>query len=94
VHFLYLTSFIFNENVTGQPGQKSGEEQEGFYLLKKDSQRRMTLTRVLNQDEAKICEVWMRGIHQAEGQTVLQMVCMRCIVFQFFPYLDYSSSRF
>jgi len=61
-------------NKTGQPGQKSGEEQEGFYLLKKDSQRRMTLTRVLNQDEAKICEVWMRGIHQAEGQTVLQMV--------------------
>lgn len=56
----------------GQPGQKSGEEQEGFYLLKKDSQRRMTLTRVLNQDEAKICEVWMRGIH-TEGQTVLQM---------------------
>lgn len=34
----------------------------------------MTLTRVLNQDEAKICEVWMRGICQAEGQTVLQMV--------------------
>ncbi|XP_060825450.1 mitogen-activated protein kinase kinase kinase 15 isoform X2 [Bombus pascuorum] len=57
----------------GQPGQKTGEEQEGFYLLKKDSQRRMTLTRVLNQDEAKICEVWMRGICQAEGQTVLQM---------------------
>nr|XP_033339971.1 mitogen-activated protein kinase kinase kinase 15 isoform X1 [Megalopta genalis]XP_033339980.1 mitogen-activated protein kinase kinase kinase 15 isoform X1 [Megalopta genalis]XP_033339988.1 mitogen-activated protein kinase kinase kinase 15 isoform X1 [Megalopta genalis]XP_033339997.1 mitogen-activated protein kinase kinase kinase 15 isoform X1 [Megalopta genalis]XP_033340005.1 mitogen-activated protein kinase kinase kinase 15 isoform X1 [Megalopta genalis] len=57
----------------GQPGQKTGEEQEGFYLLKKDSQRRMTLTRVLTQDEAKICEVWMRGIHQAEGQTVLQL---------------------
>ncbi|XP_034179582.1 apoptotic signal-regulating kinase 1 isoform X3 [Osmia lignaria lignaria] len=57
----------------GQPGPKTGEEQEGFYLLKKDSQRRMTLTRVLTQDEAKICEVWMRGIHQAEGQTVLQM---------------------
>ncbi|XP_031844801.1 apoptotic signal-regulating kinase 1 isoform X2 [Nomia melanderi] len=56
----------------GQPGQKTGEEQEGFYLLKKESQRRMTLTRVLTQDEAKICEVWMRGIHQAEGQTVLQ----------------------
>ena len=57
----------------GQPGQKTGEEQEGFYLLKKDSQRRMTLTRVLTQDETKICEVWMRGINQAEGQTVLQM---------------------
>jgi len=66
--------YLYLWNKTGQPGQKSGEEQEGFYLLKKDSQRRMTLTRVLNQDEAKICEVWMRGIHQAEGQTVLQMV--------------------
>lgn len=63
----------------GQPGQKTGEEQEGFYLLKKDSQRRMTLTRVLTQDEAKICEVWMRGIHQAEGQTVLQTV-INCIL--------------
>ncbi|XP_015596233.1 mitogen-activated protein kinase kinase kinase 15 isoform X3 [Cephus cinctus] len=59
--------------ITGQPGQKSGEEQEGFYLLKKDSQRRMTLTRVLSQDEAKICEVWMRSIHQDVGQTVLRM---------------------
>ncbi|XP_012283349.1 mitogen-activated protein kinase kinase kinase 15 isoform X2 [Orussus abietinus] len=58
--------------LTGQPGQKAGEEQEGFYLLKKDSQRRMTLTRVLSQDEAKICEVWMRSIHQDVGQTVLR----------------------
>ncbi|XP_066582045.1 mitogen-activated protein kinase kinase kinase 15 isoform X3 [Prorops nasuta] len=57
----------------GTPGQKSGEEQEGFYLLKKDSQRRMTLTRVLSQDETKICEVWMRGIHQDVGHTVLRM---------------------
>lgn len=73
VLFVY-TIYLSIIGITGQPGQKSGEEQEGFYLLKKDSQRRMTLTRVLNQDEAKICEVWMRGIHQAEGQTVLQMV--------------------
>lgn len=59
--------------LTGQPGQKLGEEQEGFYLLKKDSQRRMTLTRVLSQDEATICEVWLRNIHQDVGQTVLKM---------------------
>lgn len=59
--------------LTGQPGHKSGEDQEGFYLLKKDSQRRMTLTKVLSQDEATICEVWMRNIHQDVGQTVLRM---------------------
>ncbi|XP_043275443.1 mitogen-activated protein kinase kinase kinase 15 isoform X2 [Venturia canescens] len=59
--------------LTGQTGQKTGEEQEGFYLLKKDSQRRMTLTRVLSQDETTICEVWMRNILQDVGHTVLQM---------------------
>lgn len=50
------------------------DEQEGFYLLKKDSQRRMTLTRVLNQDETKICTLWMNSIHRDVGRTVLQMV--------------------
>ncbi|XP_046476779.1 mitogen-activated protein kinase kinase kinase 15 isoform X1 [Neodiprion pinetum] len=59
--------------LSGQPGNKVGEEQEGFYLLKKDSQRRMTLTRVLSQDEAKICQVWLRSIHQDVGQAVLHM---------------------
>lgn len=34
----------------------------------------MTLTRVLSQDEAKICQVWLRSIHQDVGQTVLHMV--------------------
>lgn len=36
----------------------------------------MTLTRVLTQDEAKICEVWMRDIQVelSTSQTVLQMV--------------------
>ncbi|XP_014206497.1 mitogen-activated protein kinase kinase kinase 15 isoform X2 [Copidosoma floridanum] len=55
-------------------GQKSGEDQEGFYLLKKDGQRRVTLTRVLSQDEAKICSLWMRKIQAEVGQkTVLEM---------------------
>jgi len=53
-------------------------EHDGFYLLKKDSQRRMTLSRVLSQDEHKICEVWMKNIHRDVGETVLTMVCLDC----------------
>ncbi|XP_063226712.1 mitogen-activated protein kinase kinase kinase 15 isoform X2 [Bacillus rossius redtenbacheri] len=46
-------------------------EQDGFYLLKKDSQRRMTLSRVLSQDEHKICEVWMKNLCRDVGDTAL-----------------------
>lgn len=45
-------------------GGKAGEasETDGFYMLKKDSQRRTTLSKVLSHDEAKICAVWMEKI--------------------------------
>lgn len=49
-------------------------EQDGFYLLKKDSQRRLTLSRVLNQDQNNICQVWLKNIIQDVGETVINMV--------------------
>lgn len=48
-------------------------EHDGFYLLKKDSQRRTTLYSVLNKDQAKICESWLRAIRQDKGDCVLNM---------------------
>jgi hypothetical protein len=53
---------------------KDSSEQDGFYLLKKDSQRRTTLTRVLAQDEKKICDVWLKSIESDVENTVLTMV--------------------
>lgn len=62
-------------------------EHDGFYLLKKDSQRRITLSRVLEQDCEKICSKWMLTIQQDFGNTVLTMV--RCIFF-FYTMLPYN----
>ncbi|KAG7174571.1 Mitogen-activated protein kinase kinase kinase 15-like [Homarus americanus] len=42
-------------------------EQDGFYLLKKDSQRRMTLTRVLVHDQHKITQIWYDRLQHELG---------------------------
>lgn len=56
------------------PEVDAGIETDGFYLLKKDSQRRTTLAKVLAQDGAKICEVWMQKIRTKYlGETVLTL---------------------
>ncbi|KAG1653819.1 Mitogen-activated protein kinase kinase kinase 5 [Nymphon striatum] len=40
------------------------QDQGGFYLLKKDSQRRATIFTVLVEDSEKICEMWFQQIGQ------------------------------
>uniref|UniRef100_A0A0A1XN16 Mitogen-activated protein kinase kinase kinase 15 n=1 Tax=Zeugodacus cucurbitae TaxID=28588 RepID=A0A0A1XN16_ZEUCU len=46
-------------------------ETDGFYRLKKDSQRRTTLSKVLRMDEDKICNLWMDRIQTDHTISVL-----------------------
>ncbi|XP_054268052.1 mitogen-activated protein kinase kinase kinase 15 isoform X2 [Macrosteles quadrilineatus] len=59
---------LLSPEVVGLP-----TEHDGFYMLKKDSQRRMTLSRVLSQDQANICEVWLKAIQSDMGDNALKM---------------------
>lgn len=52
------------------------KEDEQFYMLKKDSQRRTTLSQVLGNDEAHVCDVWMKKIESNHKvKVVIGKVC-------------------
>ncbi|XP_027836308.1 mitogen-activated protein kinase kinase kinase 15 isoform X2 [Aphis gossypii] len=55
----------------GTAGSTAEAEHDGFYRLKKDSQRRTTLARVLAQDQATLGKVWMQFIRREFGQPKL-----------------------
>lgn len=57
------------------PGETN--ESDGFYLLKKDSQRRQTLSKVLTQDEQKICAVWMEKIENDRPEKIVLNIVSR-----------------
>ncbi|XP_062121953.1 mitogen-activated protein kinase kinase kinase 15 isoform X1 [Drosophila sulfurigaster albostrigata] len=46
-------------------------ETDGFYRLKKDSQRRTTLSKVLALDESKICELWEKKINADQNSIAI-----------------------
>lgn len=58
----------------GELRNGAGGQEDGFYMLKKDSERRMTLNKVLTQDEVKICDDWMNNIYKELGESILKKV--------------------
>ena len=56
---------------TSTLGTIGESEQQGFYLLKKDSQRRTTLVEVLTKDAHTICELWFHLLSQSVQDLVL-----------------------
>lgn len=78
------TDIVERRNSSGTPLSPEadiGTESDGFYLLKKDSQRRTTLAKVLENDGPRICELWMQKIRDEYlGQTVLTPEHLRTLL--------------
>lgn len=72
---------MFKVELSGTSSKPLSEasESDGFYTLKKDSQRRTTLSKVLALDEAKICDVWMEKIENNHHVVKLAITKVSCI---------------
>ncbi|XP_046393431.1 mitogen-activated protein kinase kinase kinase 15 isoform X2 [Ischnura elegans] len=75
-------------------GNAEASEQDGFYLLKKDSQRRMTLTKVLSQDESKICDIWMSNLEKEVAEPVLTMAHLETLMRGLKEYIPDKNRQF
>lgn len=55
----------------GTAGSTAEAEHDGFYMLKKDSQWRITLAKVLAHDQSTLGKIWLSFIRREFGQSML-----------------------
>lgn len=55
-------------------------EQDGFYLLRKDSQQRATLSRALEEDEDKVCDLWMDSLQEEVENPLLSKNQLKSLI--------------